>query len=431
MQITPLIKERYYKYFKMRIGDQEKSFAPHTVCKKCSSNLSMWSAGKLTKLPFSTPMSWREQRSHGEDCYFCLTKVAGFNKKNANKIIYPDLPSAIRPRLYEGGEIPPVYSASSENSVEEIEPEEEMEPADEEWKDETKEPSKMSQQQLDLLVRRLGLSKADSAVAGSLLKGFGVLAPETKFAFYRDRDRQYSQYFKTSDRLGFVYCHDVLGLMSELGILTNVRNDWWLFIDGSVSSVKAVLLHVQNRFPALPVGYSREAKESYEVMKYLFQLLRYEEYQWMVGGDFKMIGILTGLQAGYTKYCCFLCLWDSRARAEHYDRAQWPPRVNRTPGQTNIRNNAIVPPTRILLPALHIKLGLVKNFVKTLNKEGAAMLILKDIFPKLSAAKLKEGVFVGPDIRRLMKHEEFKNALNPVECRAWEAVIKTVRNFLG
>ena len=31
-------------------------------------------------------------------------------------------------------------------------------------------------------------------------------------------------------------------------------------------------------------------------------------------GDFKVIGILLGLQSGYTKYCCFLCTWDSRAR---------------------------------------------------------------------------------------------------------------------
>ena len=31
-----------------------------------------------------------------------------------------------------------------------------------------------------------------------------------------------------------------------------------------------------------------------------------------------MVALLTGLQTGYTKYCCFLCLWDSRATANHY-----------------------------------------------------------------------------------------------------------------
>ena len=30
-----------------------------------------------------------------------------------------------------------------------------------------------------------------------------------------------------------------------------------------------------------------------------------------------------GLQAGYTKYCCFLCEWDSRARNEHYLKKEW------------------------------------------------------------------------------------------------------------
>ena len=33
MAITELIKRRYYSYFQLKVGDQEKSFAPHTVQK--------------------------------------------------------------------------------------------------------------------------------------------------------------------------------------------------------------------------------------------------------------------------------------------------------------------------------------------------------------------------------------------------------------
>ena len=430
MQITPLIKERFHKNFKMKIGDQDKSFAPHIVCKKCSSNLSMWSAGKLKKLPFSTPMSWREQKNHSDDCYFCLTKVTGFNKKTAKNIIYPDLPSAIRPQPYAKGEVAPVYSSTSESISSESANGNAGE--DEEWKDEeTGQPPKISQPQLDLLVRRLNLSKEDAVMAGSMLKEFGVLAAGTRFYLYKERDRPYAEFYKRSEHHGFVYCSDVSGLLAKLGIQSDVRNDWWLFIDGSVSSMKAVLLHMENTFPAIPVGYSRQAKESYEVMKYLLELLCYEEFQWMAGGDFKVIAFLTGLQGGYTKYCCFLCLWDSRARAEHYTRNNWPARVNRAPGQANIKNASLVHPNKILLPSLHIKLGLFKNFVKALDVEGAARRLLKDIFPRLSAAKIKEGVFVGPDTRKLMQNEQFKEALNPTERRAWEALVKTVQNFLG
>ena len=33
----------------------------------------------------------------------------------------------------------------------------------------------------------------------------------------------------------------------------------------------------------------------------------YKKYQWEVSGDFKVIAVLLGLQAGCTKYSCLLC----------------------------------------------------------------------------------------------------------------------------
>ena len=38
----------------------------------------------------------------------------------------------------------------------------------------------------------------------------------------------------------------------------------------------------------------------------------------------------------------------------------------------------------------------MKNFVKALHKNGAAFQHLSTVFPGLSAAKLKEGIFIGP-----------------------------------
>ena len=50
-------------------------------------------------------MIWREPRDHCTDCYFCLGKTSGYNKKNKYKIEYPNLPSAIRP-VTHSAEIP-------------------------------------------------------------------------------------------------------------------------------------------------------------------------------------------------------------------------------------------------------------------------------------------------------------------------------------
>lgn len=83
----------------------------------------------------------------------------------------------------------------------------------------------------------------------------------------------------------------------------------------------------------------------------------------------------------------------------------------------------MVDPKHVFLPPLHIKLGLMKNFVKALD--------LKEIFPKVSEAKIKESIFVGPQIRELMKNGEFDNKLTDVELRAWRAFKTVVTNFLG
>lgn len=57
----------------------------------------------------------------------------------------------------------------------------------------------------------------------------------------------------------------------------------------------------------------------------------------------------------------------------------------------------------------------MKNFVKAMNKDGAGFQYLKTKFPRISDAKLKEGIFVGPQIRELMTDEVFNSKLNKAE----------------
>ena len=73
----------------------------------------------------------------------------------------------------------------------------------------------------------------------------------------------------------------------------------------------------------------------------------------------------------------------------------------------------------------------MKNFVKAMDKEGEGFAYLKKMFPKISDAKLKEGIFVGPQIRQLMHDAHFEATLTPNELRAWVAFKKVCENFLG
>ena len=48
-------------------------------------------------MPFAVSKVWREQSDHVTDCYFCMTAIRGFSRKNNFKISYPVCKSAIRP----------------------------------------------------------------------------------------------------------------------------------------------------------------------------------------------------------------------------------------------------------------------------------------------------------------------------------------------
>ena len=76
-----------------------------------------------------------------------------------------------------------------------------------------------------------------------------------------------------------------------------------------------------------------------------------------------------------------------------------------------MENQPLVELSKILLPSMHLKLGLTTNSVKAMNQEEAAFSYLREKFPRLSETKLKEGIFIGPQIRDLIKEEYFYKLL--------------------
>ena len=59
----------------------------------------------------------------------------------------------------------------------------------------------------------------------------------------------------------------------------------------------------------------------------------------------------------------------------------------------------MVPRDKIVFPPLHIKLGLMKQFFKALDKDGDCFQYICRSFPSLSNEKLKADIFDGPQIR--------------------------------
>ena len=155
-----------------------------------------------------------------------------------------------------------------------------------------------------------------------------------------------------------------------------------------------MLLHSGNVYPSVPLAYSVQMKESHEIMRTLLNFLDYDKYKWKICRDLKVLELLVGLQQGYTKYCCFLCEWDSHNKKHNHV----PLRHSFTSGKMNISFEAFVNRQGVYLLPLHIKLGLMKIFVKALDRAGQAFAYLRDKFPKFSEAKVKEGIFIGPQM---------------------------------
>ena len=79
----------------------------------------------------------------------------------------------------------------------------------------------------------------------SRLREHNVLAPETIFYWYPNRDEGFVQYFTWDEELFLVYCNDVGELLKGSGI-QYVATEWSLFLDSSVKRMKAVPLHISN-----------------------------------------------------------------------------------------------------------------------------------------------------------------------------------------
>ena len=194
-----------------------------------------------------------------------------------------------------------------------------------------------------------------------------------------------------------------------------------------------MLLHNGNQFASVPLAHSTTLKEQHEGIKYVLEKSSYDQHKWLICVDLKMINFLLGRQSGFTKYPCFICLWDSRDRAHHYVKKEWPvPEDLALYRARNVINEPLVDRERILFPPLHIKLGLMKQFTKVLDKDGRCFKFLCETFANLSTEKLKAGIFDGSQIRQLIKDSPaFEETMNHVEQEAWNCFVQVVMNFLG
>ena len=90
----------------MKMGSQDKSWAPHFCCGSCRSTLEGWMRGSRKCMPLAIPRIWKEPTNHHDDCYFCMVDISKYKKtKDRKKIPHPNIPLSIAP-VNHGPELP-------------------------------------------------------------------------------------------------------------------------------------------------------------------------------------------------------------------------------------------------------------------------------------------------------------------------------------
>jgi hypothetical protein len=79
------------------------------------------------------------------------------------------------------------------------------------------------------------------------------------------------------------------------------------------------------------------------------------------------------------------------------------------PGQKYVVYISLINPEKFHKTSLHIELGLVKNFVKTMDQNSAGFMYWENKFPRISDAKTKDGLFFGPRIRELIQYVQYED----------------------
>lgn len=431
--LSPDICENYKLYFGFELV--QSVWSPNICCGSCSCNLRNWRFSRGRGLKFGVPMIWSEPKPHDGNCFFCqLPNLTGKKATDRHKIVYPSVKSVQLP-IPHNNDLPvpavPEEGADVETDREDVdtyEVEDDFEDDPSFVPQDTDEIHKPSQEELNDFCRDLNLPKDKSEMLVSRLKQWNLAGVTAKSSAHRTRDLPYSKFF--TDGSGLIYCTDLDGLMKEMKI-DHDPSEWRLFLDSSMKSFKVVLLHNGNTKPTIPIAYSTTMKETYENCKTILNAINYNQYRWLVCCDLKMVHILLGLQAGFIKFCCFLCKWDSRARANHYIKRDWPLRETFVVGNSNVIYEPLVDAKKIVIPPLHEKLGIFSNWVKALDTSKAGFQYLIDKFPKKSEAKVKAGIFNGPEIRTLLADERFTVVLENKERDAWESFKSVCQNFLG
>lgn len=415
--ITKAVVKAYEGYFK-RPYVHNLWYAPEVVCNYCLRCFYAWNKKRKMEamhiLKYVMPTIWLPRNEHSvESCYFCVSfaNTKGFTFATRDKISYAHDALVIPARLrskdnpFAPSEVPTELqeanmekSSEAQHAVQVVKVEASVSHQPTSTSEIVASPRErvhhlITNEDYNKLIQDSDMSPKTAKFIASRFMQWNLVAPDFRVAWKRSHTTEFDECFASDTTTKTTYCRDVLELFQQIGY-RHVENDLRLFIASSEDSLKAVLLNVTKTHPSVPLFYVVDVPENYENMKKILGLIKYDEHMWKVCCDLKIASVLSNLHKGLSKQDCFLCTWDRQRTDLHYTDYQWPSRMTYKLGQYSVDHVPLVEGSKIMLPSLCIKLGIVRDFVRAMYKDGMAFKFLKTIFPTLSAENIYTGQLI-------------------------------------
>jgi len=190
----------------------------------------------------------------------------------------------------------------------------------------------------------------------SMLKGWNLLCKDTKVCFYCECHEEFKDFYSQEMVSCFAMMFAPLWKCLSMNItkircacpLIRQKWAWRWFYSTTVIDSPLFLWLMQPTWRKVMKAWS-----SFWIRLSMMNLSR------NCVCDLKVVALLLTMQLGYTKYCCFLCEWDSQDKKNHYVNKLCPKQTSLMPGEENVLSPPLVFPEKIYLPPLDIKLGLM------------------------------------------------------------------------
>lgn len=295
---TPEFKLAYASYFD-EVDPSGEDYTPNTVCGTCYVRLLDWYNRRGRNLTFMKPMVWiKDPKSHDKSrCYSCINYSPKLNKRMLKRKTYVAAYTGILPVSMPDGAKPPKPPSpdvmSTRTAITQLGNQSDFQDADYEPDIDDDKSKPLTQNEMDYVVANIGLSQRNAEFLTSFLKRRKLTEHTVSASSYRSRQTEFQTFYTVDAANTFTYCTDIEGLVNHLG-MAYAADDWRLFIDGSVSSLKAVLLHKTNNKPSIPLAYGTNMKECYETLGNILEKIKYEEHKWKICCDLKVVNIMQG-----------------------------------------------------------------------------------------------------------------------------------------